>query len=108
MKRADKYWAKKLEVGHTQHTQRFIDECLEALTHPPLIDPLYSSGLDSDEDPYESARDASTLSDPSPYDVTDLEEEYDNVMAYDTENSHQTTIANRNQQRRKEKQCHEC
>ena len=73
VRRADKYWAKKLEAGHTQHTQRVIDERLEALTHPPLIDPPYSSGLESDDKPYESAQDVP--SDPSLYKVTDSEEE---------------------------------
>ena len=53
VRRADKYWARKLEAGHTQHTQRLIDERLEALTHPPLMDPPYASGLTSDDDPYE-------------------------------------------------------
>ena len=54
VKRADKYWAKKLEAGHSQHTQRIIDERLEALTHPPLIDPPYASGMESDDEPYQS------------------------------------------------------
>ena len=70
VKRADKYWAKKLEAGHSQHTQRIIDERLEALTHPPLIDPHYALGMESDDEPYESARDLP--SEPSPYDVTKL------------------------------------
>ena len=83
VRRANKYWAKKLEAGHTQHTQWLIDERLKALTHPPLIDPRYASALTSDDDPYESARDVP--SDPSPYEVTDSEEEHDDVMAYDTE-----------------------
>ena len=100
MKRADKYWAKKLESGHTQHTQRLIDERLEALTHPPLIDPPYPSGLESDDDPYESARDVP--SEPSPYEVTDSEEEQDDIMAYDTETSHQMTVADRDRLRRRQ------
>ena len=101
MKRADKYWAKKLESGHTQHTQRLIDERLEALTHPPLIDPPYSSRLESDDDPYESVQDVP--SEPSPYEVTDSEEEQDNVMAYDTETSHQMTVADRDRLRRRQR-----
>ena len=42
--RADKYWAKKLEQGYAQHThsQRVIDEWLESLTHPPLLNTPYS------------------------------------------------------------------
>ena len=91
------YWARKLESGHTQHAQRLIDERLEALTHPPLVGVPYSSGLDSDDGPYGSAQDAvSTPSDSSPYEVTDSEEEGDDVVAYDTEDSHQTTVADRN------------
>ena len=67
---------------------------MEALTHPPLIDPPYSSGLDSNKEPYESARDAHSMtSESSPYKVTDSEEEYDDVVAYDMETSHQVTVA---------------
>ena len=101
MRRANKYWAKKLEAGHTQHTQRLIDERLEALTHPPLIDPPYASRVMSDDDPYESARDVP--SDPSPYDITDSEEEDDDVVVYDTETSHQMTVAVRDRLRRRQR-----
>ena len=103
VRRADVYWARKLESGHTQHAQRLIDERLEALTHPPLVDVLYSSGLDSDDGPYGSAQDAaSTPSDSSPYEVADSEEEGDDVVAYDTEDSHQTTVADRNRLRKRQ------
>ena len=100
VKRADKYWAKKLESGHTQHTQQLINERLEALTHPPPIDPPYPSGLESDDDPYESAWDVPSK--PSPYEVTDSEEEQDDVMAYDTETSHQMTLADWDRLRRRQ------
>ena len=103
MRRADKYWAKKLETGHTQHTQQLIDERLEALTHPPPIDPPYPSRLESNDDPYELAQDV--LSKPSPYEVTDSEEEQDNVMAYDTETSHQVMVADRDRLRRRQHLC---
>ena len=106
MRRADKYWAKKLEAGHTQHTQQLIDERLEALTHPPLIDPPYTSGLESDDDPYESAQDVP--SDPSPYEVTDSEEEHDDVVVYDTETSHQMTVVDRDRLRKRQRLHHEC
>ena len=106
VRRADKYWAKKLEAGHTQHTQWLIDERLEALTHPPLIDPPYASGLTSDNEPYELARDVP--SDPSPYEVTDSEEEHDDIVAYDTETSHRTTVADRDRLRRRQCLCCEC
>ena len=106
MRRADKYWAKKLEAGHTQHMQRLINERLEALTHPLLVDPPYSSGLESEDEPYESTRDVP--SDPSPYEVTDSEEEHDDVVAYDTETSHQVTVAERDRLRKKQRLCHEC
>ena len=97
VRRADVYWARKLESGHTQHVQRLIDEQLEALMHPALVDVPYSSGLDSDNGPYGSAQDAaSTPSDSLPYEVTDSEEEGDDVVAYDTEDSHQMTVADRN------------
>ena len=80
VRRADVYWARKLESGHTQHVQRLIDERLEALMHPPLVDVPYSSGLDSDEGPYRSVQDA-TPDDSSPYEVADSEDEGDDVIA---------------------------
>ena len=109
VRRADVYWARKLESGHAQHAQRLIDERLEALMHPPLVDVSYSSRLDSDDGPYKSAQDAvSTPSDSSPYEVADSEEEGNDVIAYDTEDSHQTTVANRNQLRKRQRQRCEC
>ena len=102
---ADVYWARKLESGHAQHMQRLIDKRLEALMHPPLVDVSYSSRLDSEDGPYESAQDAaSTPSDSSPCEVTDSEEEGDDVIAYDTEDSHQTTVADRNRLRKRQHQ----
>ena len=103
VRRADVYWARKLESGHTQHAQRLIDERLEALTHPPLVDVPYLSGLDSDDGPYGSAQDA-TPDDSLPYEVTDSEEEGDDIVAYDTEDSHQTTVADRNRLRKRQRQ----
>ena len=98
---ADVYWARKLESGHTQHAQRLIDERLEALTHPPLVGVPYSSGLDSDDGPYGSAQDV-TPDDSSPYEAADSEEEGDDVVAYDMEDSHQTTVADRNLLRKRQ------
>ena len=73
--------------------------------HPPLVDVPYSSGLDSDDGPYGSAQDAaSTPSDSSPYEVADSEEEGDDVVAYDTEDSHQKTVADRNRLRKRQRQ----
>ena len=77
--------------------------------HPLLVDVPYSSRLDSDDGPYESAQDAaSTPSDSSPYEVIDSEEEGDDIIAYDTEDSHQTTVADRNRLRKRQRQRHEC
>ena len=98
---ADLCWARK--SGHTQHAQRLIDERLEALTHPPLVDVPYSSGLDSDDGPYGSAQDV-TPDDSSPYEVADLEEEGNDIVAYDTEDSHQMTVADRNRLRKRQHQ----
>ena len=78
---------------------------MEALTHPPLIDPPYSSGVESDDEPYQSARDLPA--DPSPYDVTDSEEEQDDVVEYDTEASHQVMVAERDRLRRRQRLCRE-
>ena len=44
---------------------------------------------------------------PSPYEVTDSELEGDNIVAYDTETSHHTTIADRHGLRRKQRLRHE-
>ena len=95
-----------MEAGHTQHTQCLIDERLEELTHPPLIDPPYSSGTDSADELYESAQEPlGYTTDPSPFEVTDTEDEdRDNVVEYDTETSHQVTVAERNKQRKKQQQ----
>ena len=101
VRRADVYWARKLESGHTQHAQRLIDERLEALMHPPLVDVPYLSGLDSDDSPYGLAQDV-TPDNSSPYEVADLEEEGDAVVAYDTEDSHQMTVADRNRLRKRQ------
>ena len=42
--------------------------------------------------------------DASPYEAYDSEEESDDIMAYDTETSHLTTVADRNCQRKKPQQ----
>ena len=101
-----------MEQGYAQHThaQRVIDKQLESLTHPPLLDTPYSSGEDTKDGPYESAIEPqSVLSDnPSPYEVTDSESEGNDVVAYDTETSHHTTIADRHQLRRIQRLRHEC
>ena len=111
----DKYWAKKLKQGYAQHThaQLVIDEWLESLTHPPLLDTPYSSEEDTNDGLYESLIEPqSALSDnPSPYQVTDSELEGNDVVAYDIETSHHMTIANRHWLRRKQwlrHEHHEC
>ena len=102
----DKYWAKKLEQGYAQHThvQQIIDKRLESLTQPTLLDIPYSSGEDTNDRPYKSVMEPrSVLSDnPSPYEVTDLESEGDDVVAYNTETSHHTTVADRHLLQRKQ------
>ena len=112
---ADKYWAKKLEQGYGQctHTQQIIDEWLESLTHPPSLNTPYSSGEDTEDGPYELAVEPqSALSDnPSPYEVTDSELEGNDIIAYDTDTSHHTMIADRHRLRRKQRlrcECCEC
>ena len=108
---ADKYWAKKLEQGYAQctHAQQIIDERLESLTHPSLLDAPYSSGEDTDDGPYKSVIEPqSMLSDNlSPYEVTDSESEDNDVVAYNTETSHHMTIADRHQLWRKQWLRHE-
>ena len=110
---ADKYWARELEKGYAQHThaQQVIDEWLESLTHPPLLDTPYSSGEDTKDGLYESAIEPqSALSDNlSPYEVTDSESEDNHVVAYDTETSHHMMVVNRHWLRRKQQlRCQHC
>ena len=74
---ADKYWMKQLEkgYGHPAHTQWLIDKRLESLTHPLLLDLPYSSGGDTNDEPYESALEpqSAVSGNPLPYEVTDSE-----------------------------------
>ena len=69
---------------------------------------LLPSPMTSDEetDPYKSVKErAGEASEASPYDAYDSEEESDDVIAYDTETSHHTTVADCNRQRKKQRQC---
>ena len=52
---SDKYWARNLEQGYAQHThtQWVIDEWLQSVTHPSLLDTPYSSAEDTKDGPYE-------------------------------------------------------
>ena len=108
---ADKYLAKKLEQGYGQHThaQWVKDEWLESLTHPPSLDTPYSLGEDTKDGLYELAIEPQSvlIDNPSPYKVTDLESEGDDIIAYDTETSHHMTIADRHRLRRKQWLRHE-
>ena len=72
--------------------------------HPLLLDPPYSSGGGTDNEPYELVLEPqSTLSDDlSSYKVSELGDEGDNIVAYDTETSHHTTVTNRHQLRKKQ------
>ena len=67
---ADKYWAKQLEKGYGQHThmQQLIDERLESLMHPSVLNPPYSSGGDTDNEPSQSVLEpqSALTDDPSP------------------------------------------
>ena len=92
------------------HTERVIDKQLESLTHPPLLDTPYSSGEDTNDGLYKLAMEPQiALSDnPSPYEVTNLESEGNDVVAYNTETSHHMTVADRYQLPRKQWLRHEC
>ena len=63
-----------------------------------------TSDTESGEEPYESAVDYGATTDVSSYEAYDSEEESDDVVAYDTETSHLTTVADRNRQRKKQQQ----
>ena len=106
MHQSDKYWARNLEQGYAQHThtQWVIDEWLQSVMHPSLLDTPYSSGEDTEDGPYESAIEPqSKLSDnPLPYKVTDSELEGDDVVAYDTKTAHHMMVADRHRLRKKQ------
>ena len=79
---------------------------MACLLHPQLVPSLPSSDSETEDDPYELAQDyVGHVSDASPYEASDSEEESDDVVAYDTETSHHMTVADRNRQRKKQKQC---
>ena len=117
VKRADKYFAKTLAerqvgLGEEAHTKAKADRRIEKLLRPLRT---LSGVSESDEEPYESAVEtgadtgveagAGAYSDvTSLYDSTDDEEDYDDVVGYDTETSHQVTVAERNKQRKKQQQ----
>ena len=85
----DKYSAKQLAKGHTQMTQRIIEERLGSLLHPLMAPSLLASSEESEDEPYELAIELTGMfSDTSPYDISDSEEESDDVVEYNTETSH--------------------
>ena len=99
---ADKYFAKLLAKVSLQH--KTGEERVECLMHPHLLPWPMTSGEETD--PYESAKEhAGEVSDMSPYDVYDSDEESDDVIAYNTETSHHMTVADRNRQHKKQRQC---
>ena len=63
-----------------------------------------TSDAESGEEPYESAVDYGATTDALPYEAYDSEEESDDVVAYDTETSHLTTVTDRNRQWKKQQQ----
>ena len=108
VRRADKYFAKLLAKGTLHQAQQKGDEWVACLLHPQLIPSLPTSEGETEDDPYESACEcASKVSDTSLYDASDSEEDSDDMVAYDTETSHHTVVADRNWQRKKQQQCWE-
>ena len=77
---------------------------MQCLLHAATGPSPMTSDAESGEEPYESAVDYGTTTDVLPYKAYNSEEESDDVVAYDTEMSHLTTVADRNRQWKKQQQ----
>ena len=92
-------------ANNLKNLQHKGDERMQCLLHSAAGPSLMTSDAESREEPYESAMDYGVTTDASPYEAYDSEEELDNVMAYNTEMSHFTMVADRNHQQKKQQQC---
>ena len=102
--RADKHFTKMVAANNLKNLQHKGDERMQCLLHAAAGPSPMTSDAESGEEPYESAMDYGATTDASPYEAYDSEEELDDVVVYDTETSHLTTVTDRNRQRKKQQQ----
>ena len=103
--RADKHFAKMVAANNLKNLQHKGDEWMQCLLHTATGPSPMTSDAKSREEPYESAVDYGATTDVLPYEAYDSEEESDDIVAYDTEMSHLTTVTDRNCQWKKQQQC---
>ena len=94
--RANKHFAKMVAANNLKNPQHKGDERMQCLLHTATGPSPMTSDAESREEPYESIMDYGATTDALPYEAYDSEEELDDVVAYDTETSHLTTVANHN------------
>ena len=94
--RADKHFAKMVAANNLKNLQHKGNERMQCLLHTATGPSPMTSDAKSGEEPYESAMDYGATTDALPYKAYDSEEELDDVMAYDTETSHLTTVTDHN------------
>ena len=103
-RRADKHFAKMVAANNLKNLQHKGDEWMQCLLHAAARPLPMTSDAESGEEPYESAMDYGATTDTLPYEAYDSEEESDDVVAYDTETSHLTTVTDHNHQWKKQQQ----
>ena len=102
--RADKHFTKMVAANNLKNLQHKGNEWMQCLLHAATGPLSMTSDAKSREEPYKSAMDYGATTDASLYEAYNSEEESDDVMAYDTETSHLTTVADRNCQWKKQQQ----
>ena len=85
-------------TNNLKNLQHKGDERMQCLLHSAAGPSLMTSDAKSGEEPYESPMDYGRTTDALPYEAYDSEEELDNIVAYDTETSHLTTVTDCNRQ----------
>ena len=85
-------------ANNLKNLQHKGDKRMQCLLHAAAGPSLMTSDAESGEEPYEFAMDYGATTDALPYKAYDSEEESDDIMAYDTETSHLTMVADRNRQ----------
>ena len=85
-------------ANNIKNLQHKGDKRMQCLLHAAAGPSPMTSDAKSREEPYESTMDYGGTTDASPYEAYNSEEESDDIVAYDTETSHLTTVADCNHQ----------